>query len=90
MTDYWLSKMIYDMQQQPQLAAQYRSDMDAVIDRYSLSPDVREALHNDDLSVLAPRVNAYLLRFYFQIRGMPEQDFIAGLRALKQGDKAHG
>ena len=32
---------------------------------------------------IAPLVNAYLLRFYFQIRGMPEGEFIARLHALK-------
>jgi hypothetical protein len=38
--------------------------------------------------------NAYLLRFYFQIRGMPEREFIARLHALqpKQAGKetVHG
>jgi hypothetical protein len=33
--------------------------------------------------VIAPLVNAYLLRFYFQIRGMPEAEFIARLHALQ-------
>jgi hypothetical protein len=30
-------------------------------------------------------VNAYLLRFYFQIRGMPEPEFIGRLRAMQGG-----
>ena len=38
---------------------------------------------DDDVATLAPLVNAYLLRFYFQIRGMPEPEFIARLHALK-------
>jgi len=33
--------------------------------------------------VIAPVVNAYLLRFYFQIRGMPEPELIARLHALQ-------
>jgi len=83
MTDYWLSKLFFDLQQDQKLAAEYRTDMAVVIDRYEIKPHVRKALLADDLSVIAPLVNAYLLRFYFQIRGMPETEFIARLHALK-------
>src|SRR5262249_19140349 len=85
MTDYWLSKLFFDLQQSPALAAEYRASMASVISRYEISPRVREALLADDVAVLAPRVNAYLLRFYFQIRGMPEAEFIARLHALQDG-----
>ena len=63
--------------------------MAGVIDRYEIKPDVRKALLEDDSSVIAPLVNAYLLRFYFQIRGMPEAEFIARLHALKP-EKGNG
>jgi hypothetical protein len=85
MTDYWLSKMFFDLQQDPKLAAEYRADMGAVIGRYEIKPELRQALLDDDVGAIAPRVNAYLLRFYFQIRGMPEKEFIARLHALKSG-----
>ena len=91
MTDYWLSKLFFDLQQDQKLAAEYRTDMAAVIDRYEIKPQVRKALLADDLSVIAPLVNAYLLRFYFQIRGMPESEFMARLHALQQRkEAAHG
>jgi hypothetical protein len=97
MTDYWLSKLFFDLQHDPQLAAQYRTDMPGVIDRYEIKPDIRKALLADDVGVIAPLVNAYLLRFYFQIRGMPEAEFIARLHAIrdeqaqpKQEARAHG
>jgi len=95
MTDYWLSKLFFDLQQSPKLAAEYRADMASVIDRYEIGPEVRRALLADDVAVLAPRVNAYLLRFYFQIRGMPEAEFIARLHALEKSARpkeaaAHG
>ena len=85
MTDYWVSKLFFDLQQDPKLAAEYRADMPAVIDRYEIKPDIRKALLDDDVGKIAPLVNAYLLRFYFQIRGMPEPEFIARLHALKSG-----
>lgn len=83
MTDYWVSKLFFDLQHDPQLAAAYRTDMASVIDRYDIKPELRQALLTDDVGTLAPLVNAYLLRFYFQIRGMPEAEFIARLHALK-------
>lgn len=85
MTDYWLSKLFFDLQHDPQLATEYRTDMPGVIDRYQIKPDVRQALLDDDVAALAPLVNAYLLRFYFQIRGMPESQFIARLHAMQSG-----
>jgi hypothetical protein len=87
MTDYWLSKMFFDLQHDPELAKAYRADMAAVIGRYPIKPDVRQALADDDVGKLAPLVNAYLLRFYFQIRGMPEAEFIAKLHATQGGQK---
>ena len=83
MTDYWVSKLFFDLHHDPALAAQYRKDMASVIDRYEIKPDIRKALLADNVGVIAPLVNAYLLRFYFQIRGMPEAEFIARLHALK-------
>ena len=93
MTDYWVSKLFFDLQQNPELAAEYRKDMAAVIGRYEIKPDIRKALLEDDVGKVAPLVNAYLLRFYFQIRGMPEPEFIARLHKLQQNSKekaAHG
>ena len=96
MTDYWLSKMFFELHQDPELAKAYRANMAAVIDRYPIKPEVRNALMGDDVATLSPLVNAYLLRFYFQIRGMPEAEFIAKLYAINAaGEKpkekvAHG
>jgi Aromatic-ring-opening dioxygenase LigAB, LigA subunit len=83
MTDYWVSKLFFDLLHDPKLAAEYRADMAAVMDRYEIKPEFRRALLADDVGTLAPLVNAYLLRFYFQFRGMAEDDFIARLHALK-------
>ncbi len=96
MTDYWLSKLFFDLQHSPDLARDYRADMPAVIDRYEIKPGLRTALIEDDVASLAPHVNAYLLRFYFQVRGMPEREFIAKLHAMNpaadnaKGAAAHG
>jgi hypothetical protein len=90
MTDYWVSKLFFDLQHDPQLAAEYRTDMAGVIHRYDVKPELRKALLADDVGTIAPLVNAYLLRFYFQIRGMPEAEFIARLHALKAQQEKPG
>lgn len=79
MTDYWLSKLCYDLQN-PALAAAYRADRAGTLERYPLEPAVREALLADDVATLAPRVNAYLLRYYATASGMPEEQFLAKIR----------
>lgn len=44
MTDYWVSKLFFDLQHAPKLAAEYRANMPAVIDRYEIKPDGTRSL----------------------------------------------
>jgi hypothetical protein len=88
MRDYWLSKLFFDLQSSPPLGEQYRADRKAILDRYPLAPEVRSAIERDDVAFLAPRVNAYLLRFYFVVIGMPEAEFLSRVRATGAPDAA--
>jgi hypothetical protein len=81
MRDYWLNKLFFDLQQ-PELAAQFRKDRDAVLARYPMSAEVRRAVIEDDIAVLVPRTNAYLLRFYYAILGVKDAEFIRRLNEL--------
>jgi len=87
-TDYWFSKLCYDLQR-PGAGAEYRADRDKVLERYPLSPAVLAAIRSDDVATLAPLVNAYLLRFYFGASGMNDETFDAKLHAM-QKEPAHG
>ena len=87
MRDYTLSKLFFDLQT-PAAAAEYRAGRDTVLARYALKPEVRAAIENNDVAALAPLVNAYLLRFYFLVSGMPEEEFLQRIRA--SGGKTHG
>ena len=80
MRDYWLSKLFFDLQSPP-LAEQYRADRKAVLARYPLKPEVRAAVDADDVAALSRLVNPYLLRFYFLMAGMPEEEFLRRIRA---------
>lgn len=78
MTDYWVSKLFFDLQQ-PAVAAEYRVDRAAVLARYPVKPEARAAVLADDVAALAQLVNPYLLRYYFSIIGTPDAVFIKGL-----------
>ena len=87
MRDYYLSKLFFDLQT-PAAAAEYRAAREAVLVRYPLKPEVLAAIENNDVAALAPLVNAYLLRFYFLVIDMPEEEFVKRIRA--SGQKTHG
>ncbi len=80
MRDYQLSKLFFDLQSPP-AAEEYRAHRGQVLDRYSLKPEVRAAVERDDVAYLSKLVNPYLLRFYFHMSGMPEDDFLRKIRA---------
>ena len=79
MRDYWLSKMFFDLQQ-PALAAEFKENRDSVLARYRLSPEVQNAIREDNAPFLAERTNAYLLRYYFFTTGMKDAEFVRKLR----------
>ena len=79
-TDYALSKLFFDLQNGA-AAAEYRADRSAVLARYALTPEIRNAVLDDDLTTLAPLVNPYLLRYYCTASGMAEADFLRKIRA---------
>ena len=88
MTDYWLSKLFYDLQS-PGAAAQWREDRTAILDTYPLSAEMRQAVLDDDIGAMAPHVNAYLLRFYCLVCDIPDAEFMSRLRALKPEEGTH-
>lgn len=83
MTDYWLSKLLFDLQS-PDKKAQWTADQDAVLREYPLRPEIRQAVLDTDVAILAANVNAYLLRFYLSATGMKDDELMARLHALKE------
>ena len=86
MTDYWLSKLFFDAQKDPQLGATLRRDPQSLFATYPMRPELREALLADDFEKIVPHVNAYLLRFYYASTGVKDPEFIARLDALPSKD----
>lgn len=85
MTDYWVSKLFYDLSQPGGPAAEYRANRETVLARYPLKPEARAAVLNDDVAALARLVNPYLLRYYFSLIGTPDEIFIKRLRESAPG-----
>ena len=79
MTDYWLSKLFFDLQS-PAAAAEYRANRDGVIRKYPLSEQVVTAIRDNNVPFLARRTNPYLLRYFFFTTGMKDDEFIRRLR----------
>jgi len=71
--------MFFDLQQ-PALAAEFKANRDSVLARYSLSPEVQDAIRENNAPFLAERTNAYLLRYYFFTIGLKDAEFIQRLR----------
>ena len=79
MRDYWLSKLMFDLQQ-PAAAEEFKANREAVLARYPLKPKVRAAVDADDVTTLAKLVNPYLIRFYFFAVGRNEAWFLERIR----------
>ena len=79
MRDYWLSKLMFDLQQ-PAAAEEFKANREAVLARYPLKPEVRAAVDADDVTTLAKLVNPYLIRFYFFAVGRNEAWFLERIR----------
>ncbi len=91
MTDYWLNKLIFDLQQ-PGGKERWLNHREEVVDEYPLDPDVRRALLEDDIDHIQPLVNPYLLRFYLLICGYGDAGSIALLNDIgqRQSEAANG
>ncbi len=79
MRDYWLSKLMFDLQQ-PAAAEEFKANREAVLARDPLKPEVRAAVDADDVTTLAKLVNPYLIRFYFFAVGRNEAWFLERIR----------
>jgi hypothetical protein len=89
-TDYWLNKLFFDLQDRD-TAARFKVDMESFLRDYKLKPAIREALIADDMTTLAPHSNAILLRFYYVIKGVSDAEFIRRLNLTPaQGVSSNG
>lgn len=78
MTDYWVNKLIFELQG-PDGKDKWTNHRAETIDAYPIKPEIRKALLEDDLETLLPLVNPYLMRFYLLLCGYDDAASIAAL-----------
>jgi hypothetical protein len=88
MSLYQLQKFLFDINRDGGLQQQFRTDMAAVLDRYTLEGEERRALETGDVGLIyVLGANGQLLMHYAAFLGMPWADYIAAMRA---GVARHG
>jgi protocatechuate 4,5-dioxygenase alpha chain len=79
-----INQLFYDVQKADGLA-QFRADPEAFLDRYAFSPEVRAAIAHTDIGAMyRAGANPYLLRFFCVNLGVPEQEYVAALHAIRE------
>ena len=72
---------MFDLQKSGDVS-RWRSDREPFLEQYPISEEMKQAVRDDNLAAIAPRVNAYLLRFYCGICGMGDKEFIERLKKI--------
>lgn len=81
MTDYWLNKLMFDLQEEGG-KERWRGSREEVVDGYPLRPEVRRALLEDDYDLIQPLANPYLLRFFLLMCGHDDAGSIRILNGI--------
>ena len=95
MTDYWLNKLIFDLQEAGGRGLWTESGKRlAFIDGYAVSPAIRQALIEDDFATLQPVINPYLMRNFLLFCGLDDEQSKGVLHGLhvgaQPGEAVHG
>jgi hypothetical protein len=86
MTDYWTNKLVFDLQG-PHGKDQWTNHRAEVIARYPVPPKIEQALLNDDIGVLIPVINPYLMRFFLLMLGYDDAKSIEVLESFQTDEE---
>ena len=90
-TDYWLNKLMFDLQGPDGKSRWAPENREATMANYPVSSEIRQALLDDDFAYLYPVTNAYLMRFFLLICGHDDDKSIEILSAIDVSEEtAHG
>lgn len=88
MSLYQIQKVLYELNRDPSLQATFMADRGAVLERYKLTEEEREALHSGDIGlVYVLGANGQLLMHFAALLGMAWPDYI---QAMRDGVSKHG
>ena len=86
---YWINRVLYDTQHDPEKMARFRADPDGYCAGMPLSAAARAQLVENDIGALyRAGANPYLLRAHCLGLQVPEETYLAALRAVEA--PAHG
>jgi hypothetical protein len=83
-----MQKFLFDINRDGGLQQEFRTDMPAVLDRYTLDAEERRAIETGDVGLIyVLGANGQLLMHYAAFLGLPWAEYIAAMRA---GVARHG
>ena len=83
-----MQKFLFDINRDGGLQQEFRANMPAVLDRYTLEGEERRAIETGDVGLIyVLGANGQLLMHYAAYLGMPWADYIA---AMRDGVRRHG
>jgi hypothetical protein len=88
MSLFALQKFLYDLNRDPRVQQQFRSDVQGLLDGYDLSAEERSALASGDIGLIyVLGANGQLLMHFAAFLGLPWADYI---QAMRDGIAQHG
>jgi len=88
MSLYYVQKLLYQLNRDPEVRGRFEADKDAVLASYTLTNEERVALATGDIGLLyVMGVNGQILMHYAALLGMPWDDYI---HAMREGVRRYG
>jgi hypothetical protein len=88
MSLYYVQKLLYQLNRDPNVQKRFASSRDSVLSEYDLTPEERKAVVDGDIGLLyVMGVNGQILMHYSALIGQNWDEYIAAMRA---GVEAHG
>ena len=88
MSLYQLQKFLFDINRDPSVQGEYRKDAAALLERYDLTAEERDAIVGGDIGLIyVLGANGQLLMHFAALLGMPWPAYI---QAMRDGITRHG
>ena len=88
MSLYYVQKLIYTLNRDPNVVAQFQADMNGVLKDYTLTDEEKHAIREPDIGLLyVMGVNGQLLMHY---AALMEYEWDEYIQAMKNGLEEHG
>ncbi|HEX7089562.1 MAG TPA: hypothetical protein VF192_05465 [Longimicrobiales bacterium] len=88
MSLYYVQKLLYQLNRDPQVRRRFEADREAVLEEYELTEEERRAILDGDIGLLyVMGVNGQILMHYSALIGQSWDEYLA---AMREGVRKHG